>query len=166
MTGTRVRLADPTSNTSLHNEQKREPRMQQSVNETSSVHNRHNHRKKQTVISTFRGAGVCLIIFAREEDTHTHTVTHTTGHTHSHTQTQRDETGRRTQSYRSTKIGGIAVPASHRQTERQTDRQASGRQTAEASTLGSGREAAVQMAADRFFPGSPNSFLCSLQPLQ
>lgn len=32
---------------------------------------------------TFRGAGVCLIIFAREEDIHTHTVTQK--HTNTHT---------------------------------------------------------------------------------
>lgn len=94
---------------------------------------------------TFRGAGVCLIIFAREEDIHTHDHPETYKHTHTHKQ-EADKTGKDPQTAGSEQTGGKLKLNSQ-------------------TGSGSGRGAAVvQMAAAIYSQAPPPSFCSSLPP--
>lgn len=89
----------------------------------------------------FRGAGVCLIIFAREEDIHGHPETNT----HTHKQ-EADKTGKDPQTAGSEQTGGKLKLNSQ-------------------TGSGSGRGAAVvQMAAAIYSQAPPPSFCSSLPP--
>lgn len=92
---------------------------------------------------TFRGAGVCLIIFAREEDIHTHGHPETNTHTHKQ---EADKTGKDPQTAGSEQTGGKLKLNSQ-------------------TGSGSGRGAAVvQMAAAIYSQAPPPSHCSSLPP--